>query len=91
MSALGIPIVASDVEPYRCIEFGKTGYLAREDGDWKRHLSALIEDEGCRKRIGRLAHKEVRENYNATKIAKKYKKVLEKFTGGKNDIRRDKN
>lgn len=79
-SALKIPTVASDVEPYRCIEHGKTGFLAKEKEDWIKYLSDLITSEELRKHVGDMAYRNVRENYNIEKVSKKYLEILEKFT-----------
>jgi glycosyltransferase involved in cell wall biosynthesis len=44
-AALGIPCVASNVEPYaEIIEHGKTGFLVQYDRDWATHLRSLIQE-----------------------------------------------
>lgn len=56
MASLGIPIVASDVEPYR--EFvidGVTGYLVRTEEEWTARLAELVGDAEAREEMGRKA------------------------------------
>ena len=78
-STLGIPTVASNVEPYKCIKHGKTGYIANTEDEWVEYLSKLIEDEKLRDSIGNKANKYVRKNHSVVKVAKDYIKQLEGF------------
>lgn len=78
-SALKIPTVASNVEPYRCIEQGITGFLAREENEWVEYLSGLIENENLRKQIGKNAYEKIRQDYNVETNAKLYLDVLQGF------------
>jgi glycosyltransferase involved in cell wall biosynthesis len=55
-AALGIPVVASDVEPYRgFVVDGVTGYLAATPTDWQRRLRELINDPAARAELGAKA------------------------------------
>lgn len=55
-AALGIPCVASAVGPYvDSVERGTTGYLAKNDKDWLRHLKRLVESADLRREIGENA------------------------------------
>lgn len=55
-AALGIPVVASDCEPYRDFVIdGVTGFLVRRDHDWAHRLRDLINDEAMRLEMGRKA------------------------------------
>lgn len=57
-AALGIPVVASDCEPYReFVEHGVTGFLARRDHEWDRYLRDLVNDEAMRTEMGAAAKK----------------------------------
>lgn len=55
-AGLGIPVVASDCEPYR--EFvvdGVTGFLVRHGHEWARRLRELVNDAGMREAMGAKA------------------------------------
>lgn len=55
-AALGIPVIASDVQPYR--EFvvdGVTGYLVGDNHEWTKRLFELANDEAMREEMGRNA------------------------------------
>lgn len=57
-AALGIPVVASDVRPYReFVRHGETGYLAKEPADWVRYLRELANDPDMRHEMGEAARK----------------------------------
>jgi glycosyltransferase involved in cell wall biosynthesis len=54
--ALGIPVVASDVGPYRdYVINGKTGYLVRSEHEWGKRLYELVNDEAMRTEMGAAA------------------------------------
>jgi SAM-dependent methyltransferase len=55
-NALGIPVVASDIEPYRdFIIDGVTGFLCRTHGEWHARLGELINDPAARDEMGAKA------------------------------------
>lgn len=85
-SALGVPTVASNVEPFKCIEDGKTGLLAVEPEEWIHCLERLIDDEGLRMEIGKNAYNEVKDKFNVEKIAKDYVKNIKYMLQGKGNI-----
>lgn len=59
----GIPVVASDVEPYRrFIDHGVNGFLARTDHEWLSYLSLLASDESLRLKMGGAAKEKARLN-----------------------------
>lgn len=59
----GIPVIASDVEPYRrFIDHGVNGFLARTDHEWLSYLSQLASDEELRLKMGEAAKAKAREN-----------------------------
>lgn len=63
-SALGIPVIASDVGPYR--EFvidGVTGFLIRYDHEWETRLRELTQDHAMREEMGVKAREHAR-NYS---------------------------
>ena len=52
-NALGIPVLASDAEPYReFVADGVNGYLIRRKADWGRRLEELIMDDAARAEMG---------------------------------------
>jgi glycosyltransferase involved in cell wall biosynthesis len=55
-AALGIPVIASDSEPYReFVEHGETGFLVRQPHEWDRYLRWLVEDTAMREEMGAKA------------------------------------
>lgn len=59
----GIPVVASDVEPYRrFIDHGVNGFLAKTDHEWLKYLSELACDPVLRMTMGNAAREKAREN-----------------------------
>lgn len=56
LAALGIPIVASDVGPYRdFVQHGVTGFLCRYEHEWFKYLRLLAEDADLRATMGGAA------------------------------------
>lgn len=69
-SALGIPGVFSDLDPYNdIITHGEQGLLAVSEDDWIENISSLIEDETLRYSLAVKAQSEIRENYLLSKNA----------------------
>lgn len=59
-AALGIPVVASDMEPYRDFVIdGVTGYLISKEHDWPRRLYELVNDQAAREEMGAKAKEHV--------------------------------
>ena len=54
-SSMGIPTIASDISTYGTIKHGKTGYLARNQSDWRKYLVELIDDKDKRVELGKNA------------------------------------
>lgn len=60
--ARGIPVIASDVEPYRrYVEHGVTGFLVTHEREWAEALDALTSDVGLRARMGAAAREKARQ------------------------------
>lgn len=58
-SILGIPLIASDIEPYRrVIRHGENGFLVRHEHEWGKLLKRLVDDPELRQRIGMTARGE---------------------------------
>ena len=59
----GIPVIASDVEPYRrFIDHGVNGFLAKTDHEWLKYLCELASDEELRAKMGEAAKQKAQEN-----------------------------
>lgn len=55
-AALGIPVIATDMEPYRdFVIHGETGFLVRHDHEWNRYLGQLVQDKALREKMGKQA------------------------------------
>lgn len=88
-SALSIPSVCSNIEPFKNIQRGVTGllvndndnlgFLANDEKEWVDKLSILIENESWRKDIGRNAYNEVLKNYNISEISNEYYQILKGY------------
>lgn len=58
LSALGIPVVASDYGPYaESVQHGVTGFLCRRPHEWVKALTELARDEGMRAEMGEAGRK----------------------------------
>ncbi|MEU6365781.1 glycosyltransferase family 4 protein [Streptomyces sp. NPDC046931] len=58
-SILGIPLIASDIEPYRrVIRHGENGFLVRYEHEWGKWLKRLTDDPELRQRVGMAARGE---------------------------------
>lgn len=54
--ALGIPVIASDVGPYReYVEDGGTGFLVRSESEWIDRIRLLVDDPELRESMGAAA------------------------------------
>ena len=80
---LGIPAVYGDVEPYKCVTNGETGFLAGSPLDYYKYAKRLIESEVLRKEMGGAARKHVLECYTTdkagTKLAKLFTEIQEEW------------
>lgn len=57
-AALGIPIVAANLAPYReFVRHGETGFLANNDDEWQSYITLLVNDEDARTEMGAAAKK----------------------------------
>lgn len=52
-NARGIPVIASDVQPYReYVVHGENGFLAKNEYDWTKYIRLLAEDPDLRHEMG---------------------------------------
>ena len=61
---LKIPVVASPVDPYMCINHKQDGFLAGKYIEWIKHISNLIESKDLREETGNRAYERVLAEYN---------------------------
>ncbi|ABU59696.1 glycosyltransferase [Roseiflexus castenholzii] len=59
---VGVPTVASNLEPYRLIDHGRTGMLAANEEEWYAAIMALATDPLRRRAIGDAARRYVLEH-----------------------------
>jgi glycosyltransferase involved in cell wall biosynthesis len=77
-AALGIPVIATDAEPYRdFVVHGVTGFLVRQDHEWLGYLQELASDEGLRESMGAKA----REHARAYTIEKNWWRWTDAYGG----------
>ena len=80
MSAMGVPSVVSNVEPYsKCIQHGKTALGYSNEKEFCDSLKALLTNKGLRKNIGNSAYQWVKDNKDVTKESKKLSERLEEL------------
>jgi glycosyltransferase involved in cell wall biosynthesis len=61
-AALGIPVIASDVEPYQPFVIdGVTGFLVSRDHEWESRLRDLVNDADLREAMGAAAKEHARK------------------------------
>lgn len=83
-SALGIPSVVANVEPYSTeIKDGKTGMLYSNSQEFVGKLSKLIDNAKTRHEIGKNAQAWVKENRDLEKVAKRYIDVFSQYLNKK--------
>jgi len=79
-SALGVPAVFSDVEPYRnVIVDGKNGFLAKSQEDWVDKIRALIDNPDLRYHIAKNAQETVRSKFLMSENAHLWTETFNKF------------
>jgi glycosyltransferase involved in cell wall biosynthesis len=62
-AALGIPVIATDAEPYReFVVHGVTGFLVRRDHEWLKYMSELAADDELRAKMGEAARDMARQH-----------------------------
>lgn len=97
-SAMGLPIVASPVAPYReAAEAGASIVFARTFEEWYKAIKDLIEDESRRQEMSKANKDWSKGNWiqdHIGEIAEAYKQMIfavEQFLGKKEDRLQDKN
>jgi glycosyltransferase involved in cell wall biosynthesis len=79
-SALKLPCVASDVEPFRrSVVHQQDGLLCRGSMEWYKNLRELIVSIGQRKRLGDAAYQRVKRDFNLESMTTRYASMLEEI------------
>lgn len=77
-----IPVVASDIEPYReIITHGENGFLANTTKDWIKYLTRLVRDDKLRTEMGQKLRKKIEKKYDANQQEKRvclYRRLMVK-------------
>ncbi len=88
-SALGIPGVYSDIEPYREVQDGVTGFVAHNADEWVEKTEALINDKELRQKMGKAAKEYVFANYSIADKAQDWAAAYEEvYARGKGPAKR---
>lgn len=76
---LEIPVIAQSFEnaPYEEIISGVNGILVKNDKDWLRAITELVNDKEKRRTIGRNAHQYVLDNYDISNHYKEWEEVYQ--------------
>jgi glycosyltransferase involved in cell wall biosynthesis len=76
-AALGVPVVASDIDPFQdSITEEHDGLLAADAGEWHRALTLLIENPEYRVQMGKNARQKVLQSYSLETRAKELEAIL---------------
>lgn len=79
---MGAATVASDVGPYKeVIDHGRNGLLAKNEGDWEKHLTYLINNPKERKQMAIEARKDFLDKYTLEKNYTVYEDFFRKIYG----------
>jgi glycosyltransferase involved in cell wall biosynthesis len=74
---VALPVVASPVGINgELVRHGETGFLAREDRDWKEALEILAADPGLRARMGIAGRAAVVTKYSLASYMVRYEQIL---------------
>jgi glycosyltransferase involved in cell wall biosynthesis len=75
--ALGLPVVASGVGESRyLVKSGTNGFLAQTEDEWVEAISALIEDNGMRARLGQTSRRIAEEEHSIAVTASKVRDAI---------------
>ena len=92
MGGLGLPVVASDVSPYRrTIRHQETGFLAKTPGEFETYLSRLIESSDTRQRIGANGQRDILSRYSIDAVRNQYEMAFMDVIAKKGTIRPEAN
>lgn len=78
---VGVPTVASDLEPYDLIRHGETGIRAADSDGWYAGIMALAPDSSLRKRMGMAARAQALAEHTTTIRAENLATIVRELTG----------
>jgi len=87
-NSAGLPVIASKLEGIKdALKDGKNGFLVEpyDIQEFVNVITALLEDDRTREKMGRNARKYTLENYSCEKIARKYYQEFKKVIKEKSD------
>lgn len=73
---VGVPTIASDLEPYHLIQQARTGYLASTAAAWASHILTLAHDPALRVTIGHAARAQVLAEHSTQARADGFAAIL---------------
>lgn len=68
-AAMKIPSICSNLEPYSCVEDGRTGMLAKDEDEFFEKLCTMIDDKILREKMADCAYDKNYEDFNLEKNA----------------------
>jgi len=72
-SALKIPTIASDVEPFKEMQFI---FKATSENDWRENMRSLFILDKWREGAGQESYVEAKRKYNLKKVAKEFLNII---------------
>jgi glycosyltransferase involved in cell wall biosynthesis len=78
---VGVPTVASAMEPYDLIRHGETGYRASDAEQWSASIMALAADPALRGRIGLAAREQALAEHTTAARAARLASIVRELTG----------
>lgn len=80
-TALGIPAIYSDIEPYSwVVTEGKNGFLAKSENEWVEKINILLDNQELRKQMVADAKSVITENYLVSDHAYLWKDTYESIS-----------
>jgi glycosyltransferase involved in cell wall biosynthesis len=77
MTCIGMPVVASDVEPYASvIENGESGFFAADELEWYQRITQCLDGTSKSSQIIENARREARECYDIKQVVQCWREVL---------------
>ena len=76
-SVIGMPTIASDVEPYSdVIENGVDGFICSDTDQWEKAIDVCLNDDRVRRQIVENARSKVRREFNIKTVCMTWRRLL---------------